>query len=264
MGTAERDLRTFYSPAEVRAAAEELRGDSEFQRDLRRMGTTLERRWKTQYPLKYLGIELGENGRHRFPLATAMRIAVRPRSMDGASRGLRLSSHRVAFVERFPDVDAALSLRRLFDAAPDADLASAPMFARSAYAALARPALEALEERIGLPPALSLEVLRKGLAAYHHGHRPGMSAHGWARARLTSFVMKGCTHWFPDHLLAKHAPAATQRFWRDLACLCRKRTQCGRYGTRTRANAAHSPATGVGAPARKTPESRTKGHSRSR
>lgn len=237
MGRAKRDIRSFFTEREIAAAKKELEADKGFQKDLKRLGKPLDAMFVTEYPLKYLGIELGEKGLHRFPLPTVMRILVRPRSMDGASKGLRLSPHRMAFIERFPDVDAALSLARLFEVAPATDLTSAAAFSRSEYANLARPALRVLEERISLPPKVALEVLRKGLAAYRRGHRPGMSAHGWARARLTSFVMKGCTHWFPDHLLTREAPPATHEFWKDIRCLCRKREQCGHYGKRTRANA---------------------------
>ena len=237
MGKAARDVRSFFTEKEVSDAKKELKEDKGFQKDLAKLGKPLDAMFVTEYPLKYLGIELGEKGRHRFPLSTVMRILVRPRSMDGASKGLRLSPHRMAFIERFPDVDAALSLGRLFDAAPQTDLSSTASFGGSEYAKLARPALRSLEEQISLPPKVALEVLRKGLAAYKGGHRPGMSAHGWARARLTSFVMKGCTHWFPDHLLTREAPPATHKFWKEIRCLCRKREQCGHYGKRTRANA---------------------------
>lgn len=234
-----RDLRDFYPASEVTSALKELAKDPAFQTELKRAGKRdAAELLTTAYPLKYLGIELREKGRTRFPLATALRIALRPRSMDGASRGLRLSVHRKAFLERFPDVDAALSARALFAAGPKAATRSSTAFAASEYAALAQPALERLRALTGVPVATALEVLRKGLAAYRASHRPGMSAHGWARARLTSFVMKGCTHFFPDHKLARACPERTQAMWRDMPCLCRKTSQCGAYGTRTRANAA--------------------------
>lgn len=196
----------------------------------------------TSYPLKYLGIELGDvdkrgKARTRFPLSTVLRIALRPRRMDGASNGLIPSNHRKAFEKRFPDIDAGLSARAIFDAAPSTDLASDTKFRRSRYAKLVMPSLKLLQETTAIPLSISLQVLRKGLAAYLHGHRPGMTAHGWARARLTSFVMKGCTHWFPDHLLAQKCPKKTQVLWDTLPCLCRKKAQCGQYGKRTRANA---------------------------
>jgi hypothetical protein len=234
-----RDLRDFYPPREVASALKELAKDPAFQTELRRAGKRhAAELLTTAYPLKYLGIELREGGRTRFPLATALRIALRPRTMDGASRGLRLSVHRKAFLERFPDVDAALSARPLFAAGPKAATRSAAAFAASEYAALAQPALARLRALTGVPIATAHEVLRKGLAAFRAGHRPGMSAHGWARARLTSFVMKGCTHFFPDHQLARACPERTQAMWRAMPCLCRKTSQCGAYGTRTRANAA--------------------------
>ena len=234
-----RDLRDFFSTREMLLAIRELENDAQFQKRLDRSKTTLGRMWHTTYPLKYLGIELSQGGKPRFPLATVMRIAIQPRSMDGASKGLRLSKHRRMFIERFPKVDAALSLQAIFDSASAANLTTPKSFSKSAYASLCRSGLEELEKDIALPVATSLEVLRKGLAAYKGGHRPGMSAHGWARARLTSFVMKGCTHFFPDHLLSQAAPAATKKFWRSITCICSKQHQCGRYGIRTRANAPH-------------------------
>ena len=236
-----RDLRDFYTPDEVRLAEQELEDDAAFQRELKRRGIGVDALMSTSYPLKYLGIELGQKGgrKRRFSLATALRIALRPRSMDGASKGLRLSNHRKAFVERFPDVDAALSDQRLFVLGPGTDLASAASFVASDYAARAKPALQRLAAEIGVPVDVAFEVLRKGLAAYKRGHRPGMSAHGWARARLTSFVMKGCTHFFPDHKLVAKCPLKTHLFWGSLPCLCRKREQCDRPGKRTRANARH-------------------------
>lgn len=225
------DLREFYSKNEVKAALKELQKDRAFELGKQKVTDLL----RTDYPLKYLGIEPSTK-RARFPLATALRIALRPRSMDGASEGLRLSVHRKAFIERFPDVDAALNARALFDAAPKSPLTSLDAFGGSTYAKLAKPALERLHELTDIPVETALRVLRKGLAAYRSGHRPGMSAHGWARARLTSFTMKGCTHFFPDHQLALACGAKTQKMWRDMPCLCRKRAQCDRYGTRTRAN----------------------------
>lgn len=241
------DLRKFYPKEEVRRATEELRKDVRFQEEMKRRGVrSFDSVFTTTHPLKYLGIELGGGKkRHeapRFSLATAVRIALRPRSNDGESKGLRLSNHRKAFVERFPDVDAALSSRTLFAQGPKANLESKKSFAASAYAKAAAKPLRRLESLIGLPVKISLQVLRKGLAAYRRGHRPGMTAHGWARARLTSFVMKGCTHFSPDHELVQKSRKKSEtirEFWDGLACLCRKRSQCGRPGKRTRANAPH-------------------------
>ena len=243
MGLKRWDIREYYTAADLRRARKELAGDAAFQHELKRRGTSVDALLTTTYPLKYLGIELGQKGsrRTRFSLATALRIALRPRSMDGASEGLRMSNHRRAFVERFPDVDAALSTRVLFDLGPGTDVSSVQVFVASEYAAAAAPALDVLSDEIGVPVSIALRVLRKGLAAYRRGHRPGMSAHGWARARLTSFVMKGCTHFFPDHELVNECPQRTHDFWDRLPCLCRKRAQCDKPGRRTRANAKHTP-----------------------
>ena len=243
MGGALRDLRDFYTAAEVRRAKEELHNDSTFQKELKyRNIPNVDALMKTEYPLKYIGIELGgkEGHQHRFSLATVLRISLRPRSMDGASKGLRLSNHRKAFIERFPDIDAALSDQTLFDLGKKTDLSSAEVFRASEYAAAATPALKILQKAIGVPVAVALQVLRKGLAAYKRGHRPGANTHGWARARLTSFVMKGCTHYFPDHTLVAKCPPKTHQFWKPLPCLCHKEAQCDRPGKRTRANARHT------------------------
>lgn len=165
-----------------------------------------------------------------------LRIALHPRSMDGASKGLRVSEHRKRFIERFPDVDALLGGRRLYEEAREP--LSTIEFTKSRYAKSVLPALLRLEDEAGIPATgVAMEVLRKGLAAYKSGHRPGMTAHGWARARLTSFTMKGCTHWFPDHLLVEKCPPRTKRMWKGMPCLCRKASQCGSYGKRTPSNA---------------------------
>ena len=210
------DLREFYSLAEVQESVKELRADKEFQKRLKQSGESMHELMFTTYPLKYLGIELHRGGgTPRFSLSTALRIALRPRSMDGASKGLHPSNHRKAFIERFPDVDAALSEKALFALGRQADLGD-PAFFESAYAARATAALQTLEDYVGIPVHTSLQVLRKGLAAYRHGHRPGMSAHGWARARLASFTMKGCTHYFPDHTLVAQCPRRAHAFWSEL------------------------------------------------
>ena len=235
-GPPTRDLRDYYTEAEVAAAARKLGRDKDFQALLRKRGKALRDVYVTSYPLKYLGIEIKQRS-HRFPLDVAVRIALQPRSMDGASKGLRYSAHRRAFIERLPDVDVLLSDEALFRLGPKANLEAKEAFAVSEYAVHAKPALARLQRQLGLGPSISLQVLRKGLAAYKSSHRPGMSAHGWARARLTSFVMKGCTHFFPDHLLVAKASPRVKEFWKGQKCLCAKKQQCSKAGVRTRANA---------------------------
>ena len=230
------DLTRSFSKDEVAAAKQELKEDRAFQKELSKHGLTFDDVLRTTYPLKYLGIELADGGRPRFSLSDTLRIALHPRSMDGASKGLHLSKHRKKFIEQFPDVDALLSGRSLYRSAPLADLGSASRFKASKYAEQALPALARLQEYIALPTPIALEVLRKGLAAYKHSHRPGMTAHGWARARLSSFCMKGCTHYFPDHKLAATCPAKTHAFWARLPCICPKPSQCRHPGMRTAAN----------------------------
>ena len=229
------DLRHYFEAHEVGEALRELQKDRTFQRALKARNTDVQTLLRTTYPLKYLGIEKGQ--RPRFPLSDVLRIALHPRRSDADHRGLRLSAHRKAFLARLPDVDALLGSPRLFKGAPAAPLAGKARLAASAYGLGVAPALERLEEATGVPARVSLQVLRKGLAAFRRGHRPGMSAHGWARARLSSFVMKGCTHFFPDHTLVGECPARAHAFWKGLPCLCHKPAQCDRYGKRTPANA---------------------------
>ena len=63
MGGALRDLRDFYTAAEVRRAKEELHNDSTFQKELKyRNIPNVDALMKTEYPLKYIGIELGGSG----------------------------------------------------------------------------------------------------------------------------------------------------------------------------------------------------------
>ena len=240
-------LDSFYTKAEVEDAKAELRKDGKIRKRMKEEGLSFEDLVTTSFPLKYLGIEVPGKGskttKPRFSLAETVRLSLSPRSLDGTAKGLRMSDHRKAFRERFPDIDDALSRPSLNRLALDAasllkskrDFLS---YKKNPYALAVRPALKELSRRTGVPSRVSLQVLRKGIAAFFTGHRPGMSAHGWARARLTSFVMKGCTHWFPDHLLVEQATNDTSTaFWSELDCLCRKRSQCGRRGKRTRSNA---------------------------
>lgn len=240
-------LDSFYTKAEVEEAKAELRKDAKIRKRMKEEGLSFEDLVTTSFPLKYLGIEVPGKGsksqttKPRFSLAETVRLSLSPRSLDGSAKGLRMSDHRKAFRERFPDIDEALSKPNLNRLALDAASLSKSNFLsykKNPYALAVRPALKELSRRTGVPSRVSLQVLRKGVAAFFTGHRPGMSAHGWARARLTSFVMKGCTHWFPDHLLVEQATNDTSAaFWSDLDCLCRKRSQCGRRGKRTRSNA---------------------------
>ena len=240
MPTPELDLRDFYDAAAVKQAKEQLKHDKAFQKSLKASPVeTVDDLMITTKPLKYLGIELRASGvaKTRNTLADALRLVLHPRSMDGSPKGLRLSTHRKAFLQRFPEVDLALSDEALKELGPKTELAIQAAFAASPYGVAALPALKLLQKHIGLPPAIALQVLRKGLAAFKRSHRPGMSAHGWARARLTSFVMMGCTHYFPDHKLVAECPAKTHKFWSELKCLCLKREQCATPGKRTSANA---------------------------
>lgn len=239
--SARRNLADYYPRREVREATRRLARDPRVRRHMAAHGQRrVEELFWTERPLKYLGIELGTDEPPRFSLDEAVGLLLAPRSADGASRGLRRSRHREAFREAFRRVDEALSREGLKALGAAADVV-AEAWPRSRYVAAVRPALRRLQGAIGLPWRIAAEVLRKGLAAYRRSHRPGMSAHGWAVARLTSFVMKGCTHYFPDHRLVEAAleaaPPKLAKFWAARRCLCPKQGQCRRPGRATRANA---------------------------
>jgi hypothetical protein len=58
----------------------------------------------------------------------------------------------------------------------------------------------------GVPKRILTQVYDRGLAAWSTGgHRPGASQHGWAMARVQSFVLLGPTTEGPDRDLALKA-----------------------------------------------------------
>lgn len=228
------DLRSFFPHDEVKRGSIALRQDASFRKLLKKQKRSLQDAFETTMPLKYIGIE--RDGA-RFDFETTVRIALMPRSADDRVKGLRLSVHRKEFLRAFPQIDAALSAHDLTRLANEAELDTKKGFAQSEYAQRVRSALAALQRETGIPRRVSLEVLRKGIAAFHaSGHRPGMTAHGWGRARLTAFTFKSCTWYFPDHLLARACPKRTNVFWEKLPCLCHKKEQCERIGAPTPAN----------------------------
>jgi len=223
-------LDSFYSKRELEEAKETVKKDVRIKSKMREDGLSFKDLVTTTMPLKYLGIEK-KTKKPRFKLEDAIRLSLlSPRMKDGDSRGLRRSNHRKAFMYLFKDLDDMLSDPSLKELALKDD--------KSEYASRLSPVLKQLHKRTGIPPSVSLKVMKKGIGAFYSGHRPGMSVHGWARARLTSFVMKGCTHYFPDHKLVERASNTTSdAFWKQIPCLChKKRQQCGRYGVRTSAN----------------------------
>lgn len=237
-----RNLCEYYSVKQIKSAKRKLQENSAIKKYMRDRGIRrIDELFWTRKPLKYLGIELGTGQKPRYPLDKVVELLIlNPRSADGDPKGLRLSVHRAAFRKRFPKIDAELSTSSLKRLGARANTASAHAWTATPYIKEAKSALQELQARIGLSWEIAAQVLRKGLAAYRGGHRPGMSAHGWALARLTSFVMKGCTHYLPDHILAEKAitrSSKLSKFWDSLPCLCRKRAQCSAPGRMTRANA---------------------------
>jgi len=54
-----------------------------------------------------------------------------------------------------------------------------------------------------IPYSLLKQVYDRGLAAWRTGHRPGVTQHQWAMARVNSFATKGKTWYTTDKDLAK-------------------------------------------------------------
>ena len=77
----------------------------------------------------------------------------------------------------------------------------------------------------GVPEDILKRVYNKGLAAWRTGHRPGATQGRWASARVNSFLMKGCTFYYPDHKLVEEAKRRSTRarsHWASMTKLCKK------------------------------------------
>lgn len=71
-------------------------------------------------------------------------------------------------------------------------------------------------KQTGIPKAILQQVYDRGMAAWRTGHRPSATQAQWGWARVYSFVMKGPTHYFPDHLLvekAKNKSPKAKKMW---------------------------------------------------
>lgn len=90
--------------------------------------------------------------------------------------------------------------------------------------------LEEKAEATGVPLDILQQVYDRGLAAYRTGHRPGATQGQWASARVHSFLVKGCTFYFPDHKLAAQAierSKAAREHFDNVQCLCHKGCKSG-------------------------------------
>lgn len=63
----------------------------------------------------------------------------------------------------------------------------------------------------GIPLGILRTVYKKGLAAWRTGHRPGVSQHQWAMARVNSFIMGGKTTKDADEAQWKAAQKSKKR-----------------------------------------------------
>ncbi len=90
--------------------------------------------------------------------------------------------------------------------------------------------LEEKAEATGIPLDVLKRVWDKGLAAWRTGHRPGATQSQWAAARVNSFIMKGCTFYFPDHVLVAEASkrsAKAKKHWDSIKCICQTSCKVG-------------------------------------
>ena len=221
-----------FSAPVVRQGTRVLARDRAFRRRLRAaypgrpFAQALRDLFDRPMPQKYLGRELGTTQRPRFTYAETARLRLQPRSMDHRTDGLRRSTHARAMARDFPGPWDRLGALRMDPRDP------------VPYERQARVVLRPVAQRTGVPVSTMVQVLRKGAFAYGRSHRPGMTRSGWARARLSSFLYKGCTHFNPDHGLVETARnPQSRRWWDGRPCLCRKRQQCGQYGVSTAADA---------------------------
>ena len=77
----------------------------------------------------------------------------------------------------------------------------------------------------GIPEDILQKVYDKGLAAWRTGHRPGATQGQWGSARVHSFIMKGCTYYYPDHKLVEEAKRRSKKakgHWNNVDCICKK------------------------------------------
>ena len=85
--------------------------------------------------------------------------------------------------------------------------------------------LGGISKATGIPLDIIKKVYDKGLAAWRTGHRPGATQGQWGYARVYSFVLKGCTYYYPDNSLAREAKERSQKaveHWKKMKCICAK------------------------------------------
>lgn len=85
--------------------------------------------------------------------------------------------------------------------------------------------LSGISKATGIPLDIITKVYDKGLAAWRTGHRPGATQGQWGYARVYSFVLKGCTYYYPDNRLVEEAKKRSEkakRHWKKMTCTCKK------------------------------------------
>lgn len=85
--------------------------------------------------------------------------------------------------------------------------------------------LNGITKTTGIPLDILKRIYNKGLAAWRTGHRPGATQSQWGYARVYSFVMKGCTYYYPDHKEVEEAKSRSiksVRHWDKIKKFCNK------------------------------------------
>jgi len=85
--------------------------------------------------------------------------------------------------------------------------------------------LGTISKTTGIPKDILQKVYDKGLAAWRTGHRPGATQGQWGYARVYSFVLKGCTYYYPDNKLVEEAKKRSEKakaHWKKMKCMCKK------------------------------------------
>ena len=91
--------------------------------------------------------------------------------------------------------------------------------------------LSGISRVTGIPEDILRKVYNKGMAAWRTGHRPGATQAQWGYARVYSFVLKGCTYFYPDYSLvleARERSEKARRHWNSVKCFCKKGCAVGK------------------------------------
>lgn len=78
-----------------------------------------------------------------------------------------------------------------------------------------KASLRKKSEQTGIPYDILDKVMRRGMAAWRTGHRPGVSQVAWGLARVNSFAVGGKTYWTTDRDLARDLYQRKKLYFND-------------------------------------------------